>query len=412
MRRSVLALALLLPLLAGCWNRMEIEEGAYVMAIGIDRGRPGSYAITAVIGKPRALAGKEGGGQDEPPVVITTVEAPSLAAATNVLHGYIGRRIQYHHTHAVLVHEELAREAGLPFVDELARFRQIRETAFLIITREPAAEFLQQVKPGMDNNPVKFLEQLTYHSRTGGTLPAESQITAVIALLNAMYEEPVAYYAALSAEASGAEPPHPDREARYSAGNLPRRGGTPIELAGAAVFRGSRMVGVLDGEEVRGLLVLQNRFQGAFDAIRDPGEQDQYVVLHINRGRPTRIVVERLGDRPALRAIVKLEADVVAIPSGIDYSRPDRQDDLERAIEQHVTESITRLIEKTQRWGSDVAGFGRHMVSRFPTVQAWEAYNWPQRYPEAEIKVTVDVRLRRYGLTLSPTHAGEEGMTR
>ena len=59
-------------------------------------------------------------------MVITTVEAPSLAAATNVLHGYIGRRIQYHHTHAVLVHEELAREAGLPFVDELARFRQIR----------------------------------------------------------------------------------------------------------------------------------------------------------------------------------------------------------------------------------------------------------------------------------------------
>jgi len=412
MRRSALALLVLLPLLAGCWNRMEIEDGAYVLAVGIDQGRSSPYAITVVMGRPRALAGKEGGGGSEPPVVITTVEAPSLAAATNVLHGYIGRRVQFHHTLAVFVHEELARTKGLPFLGELIRFRQMRETAFLIVTREPAAVFLEHVHPRFDNNPIKFIEQLTYHARTSGTLPAESQINGVISLLNAQYQEPVAYYAALAADVTGQETSSPERESAFTAGALPRRGGTPVEMVGAAVFQDSQMVGVLNGEEVRGLLVLQNRFQGAFDAVPDPGDPEQVVILHISKGRPSRIRVERLGEKPALRAEVKLEAEVVAIPSGIDYSLPEHQDDLERAIEQHVKETLTRLIEKTQRWGADVAGFGRFAVSSFPTVQAWEAYNWPARYPEAEITVNVDVRLRRYGLTLSPTHASEEGVGR
>lgn len=412
MPRSLLVLLLVLPLLAGCWNKMEIEEGAYVLALGVDEGRGGSLAITVVIAKPRALAGKEGGSPEEPPVLITTVEAPGIAAATNILHGYIGRRVQFHHVQAVFVHEQLAREKGLVFLDEVARFRQLRETAFLIVTREPAAEFLQRVAPELDINPIKFIEQLTYHTRTSGTLPSASQISSFIALLNAEYQEPIAYYAALSAEESGSETISPERESQIEAGVLPRSGGPAVEMIGAAVFRGRRMVGVLNGEEVRALLVLQNRFQGAFDAVPDPGDPDEFIILHVSRGRPTRIFVDRLGEKPSIRAYITLEAEVVGVPSGIDYALPDRQDELEQAIGQHVLQTMERLIEKTQRWESDVAGFGRHAVSAFPTVQTWEAYNWPRRYAEAEITATVDVRLRRFGLTLAPTRSSEERMTR
>src|SRR5690554_5230466 len=62
MRRNLLALLLLVPLLTGCWNKSEIEEGAYVLAAGIDEGQTYPYAITVLIAKPNALAGKDGGG--------------------------------------------------------------------------------------------------------------------------------------------------------------------------------------------------------------------------------------------------------------------------------------------------------------------------------------------------------------
>ncbi|WP_374712703.1 Ger(x)C family spore germination protein [Symbiobacterium terraclitae] len=409
----LVGLLLLLPLLAGCWNRVEIEQGAYVLAVGIDEGKVSPYAITVMIAKPGALADKEGGG-DEPPVLITTVEAPSLAGAQVILHGYVGREVFFYHAQALFVHESLAREQGLPFFDELLRFRQIRETAFVVVTREPAAEVLKKLKPELDKNPIQYVEQLTYHHRNTASLPATSQVSAVAALLNVGYAQPLTYYAAAidqesdairgSVSASG--------RARLVAGELPRRGGTPVDMIGAAAFRGSRMVGVLDGEEIRALLMLQNQFYSAHAAFPDAREPEQFVTVHLSKGRPTRITVERLGDRPAIRAEVILEAEVVAIPSGIDYAWPTSQAELEQAIASQLQETMNKVIARTQEWGADVVGFGRHAIRHFPTVQAWEAYDWPGRYPKAEINTSVRVRLRRYGLTLTPTRASEEGMQR
>ncbi|MEW8977107.1 MAG: Ger(x)C family spore germination protein [Symbiobacterium sp.] len=409
-RRPLLgALLLLLPLLTGCWNKMELEEGAYVLAVGIDEGKGSPYAVTVVIAKPSALAGEKNGGGDEPPVLTTTAEAPSLASARAVLHGYVGRQVLFHHTMVFFVHEELARTKGLPFLDELLRFRQIRETAFLVVTREPAADFLRALKPELEKDPVRFIAQLTYHYRTSGTLPAASQIRAVASLLNVGYAQPVTYYAALVDEGSPAKKGSPDPRVGYAAGELPRQGGIPVEMIGAAAFRQSRMVGVLTAEETRALLMLQNRFQSAYAAFRDPRQPGQYVTLHLRRGRPTRIVLERLGERPAIRAEVILEAEVVAMPSGVDYSEPGAQEELERAVAGQLEETLQALIRKTQEWRVDVVGFGRYAIARFPTVQAWESYSWPERYPEAEVHTSVRVSLRRYGLTLSPTRASEEG---
>ena len=295
-------LGLLLPLMAGCWNRVEIEQGAYVLAVGIDEGKSGPYAITVMIAKPSALAGKEGGGGNEPPVLLTTVEAPSLASARDLLHGYVSREVLFYHAQAIFVHEKLAREQGLPFLDEVLRFRQLRETAFIVVSREPAEEVLRRLKPELESNPVQYLEQLTYHHRDSGVIPATSQVSAVAALLNVGYAQPLTYYAATIDEEAetprGSESP----DVEFTAGELPRRGGTPVEMIGAAAFHGSRVVGVLDGEETRALLMLQNRFYTAHVAFRDPRHPEQYVTVHLSQGRPTRITVERLGERPAIRA--------------------------------------------------------------------------------------------------------------
>lgn len=410
--RPLLGLLLLLPLLAGCWNRVEIEQGAYVLAVGIDEGKSGLYAITVMIAKPGALAGKDGGDSHQPPVLITTVEAPSLAGAQIILHGYVGREVLYYHAQAIFVHESLARERGLPFLDGLLRFRQMRETAFVVVTREPAAEVMKKLKPELDKNPIQYLELLTYHHRNTASLPATSQVSAVAALLNVGYAQPLTYYAAAVDEEAKSRQGLSSDEVRFAAGELPRRGGTPVEMIGAAAFRGSRMVGVLDGVETRALLMLQNQFYTAHAAFHDPRQPDHYVIVHLSQGRPTRIWVERLGERPAIRAEVILEAEVVAIPSGIDYSEPAAQTELEQAIARELQETMNSVISRTQEWGSDVVGFGRHAIRRFPTAQAWEAYDWPSRYPEAEIHASVRVSLRRFGLTLTPTRASEEGMQR
>lgn len=411
-RKALQLLALLmLPWLTGCWNKLEIEEAAYVLAIGVDKGEEMPYSITVTIARPDKLAGKTGGGggEGERPVVLSTVEAPSLAGAVSMLNGYIGRQVNLHHTKAIFVHEAVAREGRLQILDELVRFRQTRQTIFFVVTREKAAEFLQEMDSKLDNNPMRYIEQLTANYRRNAMLPAESQVNAFISRLDVAYAQPFSYYAALVDEEEKDENAYKSTpvEAGFKAGELPRKGGSNVEMIGGAAFRGPRMVGVLTGDEVRRLLVLQDHFRVALCAFKDPKEPEKYVSVQVSRSRPLQIQADLSGPHPRFRGRISLEAEILGIQSGIDYSEAELHDLLERSIARQVEEPMRELIKKTQDWRADIVGFGKHVVGLFPTVEAWEAYNWPERFPDAEFDIDVDVRLRRFGLTLSPVEPVE-----
>ncbi|MFZ5815090.1 MAG: Ger(x)C family spore germination protein [Bacillota bacterium] len=406
-RRAALLLVMLitLPGLAGCWNKIEVEEAAYVLAIGVDRGEQMPYSITVTIAKPANIAGKEGGGKEEKPTALTTVEAPSLTGALTMLNSYIGRQVNLHHARALFVHEALAREEGMVLLDEVTRFRQTRQTIFLIVTRERAAEFLAQMKPELDKNPMRYIEQLTYQYRRSAMLPAESQVNAFVSRVDVAFAQPITYYAALAVGEEKKEETasaSAQAEAGFRAGELPRTGGTNVEMIGAAAFRRQRMVGVLTGDEVRHLLMLNDQFREALCVFKDPREPNRYISVQLSRSRPFWLNADLSGERPRIYGRISLEAQMVGVQSGAAYDEPELQGLLNEAIERQVHESIERLIAKTQTWEADVVGFGRHLIAQFPTVQAWEAYNWPERYPQAEFDIEVVVKLRRFGLILSP----------
>lgn len=180
-----------------------------------------------------------------------------------------------------------------------------------------------------------------------------------------------------------------------------------MEMVGAAAFRRQRMVGVLTGDEVRHALMLQNQFRQALGAFEDPKAPERYVSVQLSQGRPARIQAEISGGRPRLSAVISLEAELLGVQSGVDYSEPELQGLLEGAIARQIKENIEKLITKTQDWETDVIGLGRYLVPLFPTVEDWEAYDWPRRYPKAEVSVDVRVRLRRFGLILSPVEPVE-----
>lgn len=415
-RRGVASLLLLLalPVLAGCWDKVEIEEGAYALAVGVGVGESSRYKVTVSIAKPDQIAGKDGGKGEGKPVVLSTVEAPSLTSALSTLNAYTGRQVNLTHTRALFIDEELARTEGLRILDELLRFRQTRQSIFFIVTRQPADQFLNEIDPLLDKNPMKYIEELTYHYRRNGMLPAASQVNSVASQTNVNYAQPVTYYASLTSnedkkdkEKGGST--SSQGESPFTAGNLPRKGGANVEMVGAAAFRGEKMVGVLDGRDLRLMLMLQDEFRNALVAFKDPKDEDSFVSIRLNRSRPLQLNIDLSGSTPRITGLISLEAEVLAIQSGVDYSEPELQGDLERSMAEQVREPLGELIAKTQEWQTDVIGFGRRLVPRFATIEEWERYDWPKRFPDAEIKIDVRVTLRRFGLTLSPTESNKGG---
>nr|MDA8233335.1 Ger(x)C family spore germination protein [Clostridia bacterium] len=90
---SILILLLLTSFLSGCWDRRELEEQAFVLTLGVDKGTiPSSFLWTFQIAIPRQLAGGQtgggGGGGGQKPSTIISVEATTLFGALNLINSF------------------------------------------------------------------------------------------------------------------------------------------------------------------------------------------------------------------------------------------------------------------------------------------------------------------------------------
>jgi len=404
-----LALALGVLPLAGCWDRSELEERAFVLALGLDRGKGTVLEVTMMIALPKAMAGGDkgggggGGGGGDKPYFLTTVQAPTIGSAVSLVNAAINRRVSLLHMKALFMGESLARESGMYTMDGFTRFRQARQSIMYVVTKGRAADFLKGMDPKIETDPQRFIEQLAYNSRYTGMLPAASQIHTFVTTVSTGYIEPVTYYAALKEEGGDEDATAGLRkEVGWEAGELPRTGGPNIEMLGAAAFRGERMVGVLTGGEIRMILMMQDRFNQGFFAIPDPRQPELFVSAELHRGRPFRLELDLGGDKPRLRGLITLEAELLATQGQRDYTAPHLQAELESAITRELESRIRETIRKTQGMKADVIGFGYQAVRQFPTVRAWEAYNWPDKYADADVEITVRVVMRRAGIRLRP----------
>jgi hypothetical protein len=300
-------------------------------------------------------------------------------------------------------------------MDEFTRFRETRRSIYYIVTRGTASDFMHQMQPVLEKDPQRFIEQMTYNYRLTGMLPAASQIQTYLSAVNTGYASPLTYYAAIKDEGGGGQAgggqsgggQSARAEGRFTSGELPRTGGPNIEMVGAAVFKGEQMVGVLSGDDIRLALMVQDRFQHGLFTMPDPGDPNLFISLDLRRGRGVTFHVDLSGARPRITGLITLEAELLAIQSNIDHTEPERQAVLERYVAGNLRKGIARVIAESQQWGADVGGLGRRAVTRFPTVEAWDAYDWPRRYPDAEVNVDVLVRLRRFGVQLSPPRSSE-----
>jgi len=411
MRRKLISLVVLmlvsLPLLSACWDQRELEQLALVLAIGIDKGKEDTYAVTVLIALPSQMAGagngggSGAGGAENKPYLMLEVESSTIAGALSILNGSIDRRVSLIQTKVLFLSEELARISGMLVMDEFMRFREARRNITMVVTKERASEFLDQIDVKTAKEPSRYFEEFENSFGYTGLTPARSLIHDFVTHIHTRYMEPITFYASIRPEDH--EPSeHADREDPFRAGRLPMRGLPNVEVVGAAAFLRDRMVGVLSGEEVRVVLMVQERFQHSLFVVEDPRDPEYSVSLALSRGRPIRVKIDLRGPNPRVSILVTLEGEIEAIQTLTDYTNPEIHDEIERAVEEKIISAMKQVIKKTQDWGSDVMGLGQHIVGQFPTVGEWEDYDWPKRYADSEFTIETRVKLRRFGLQLSP----------
>ncbi len=452
-RLALLAIALAVCVMSsGCWDKTELEDIAWVQALGADKGPNGTLVLTLEIGVPRnlrgtSMAGTQGSGQQAQNVVIsvaaeTGVEAFEIATIT------LGRRISLRHNTLYVFSEELAREDVRGLMAGLERRAEVRLAAFVAVSKGRAEDVIRLTGSPLEITASRYIQTIIQqHKQTG--LYETQTLHEFIEDMEVGLMNPIAPLIALTASSKsqsqgqggsgqdqsqsggmgssqGGIPPTPKTGERIEpsrvptdpripqsgatsveAGGAPRIGGGPVEFIGTAVFSGGKMVGTLTGEETRALHIVKGDLLNAGFSIPDPMVPDEpRLTLGVNmRSRRTKVHVTRNGEKVEIDVNMNLLVTHLTPKTGVDYSDPRITPVAKKACEQYVKQLVDGVIAKTQKeHKSDVLGFGDPLRHTFGTWPELERFAWQTKYPEAEVRTSVKVTIQRHGLTFAPPY--------
>lgn len=370
-----------LPLLSGCWDRLDPENMAFIMAVGVDPGPSNDFIYTFAVAMPKssnAAAGGDTSGGSDKIVDVFSQEASNLTAALMTSQSYVARRLTLIHSKVFVLGESLARKGIMPVMGEVVRNDEFRRTVNVITTKGRADTFIHSIKPRMEKDINLWFELELDPHNIGAVTPHHSRFhdfivdmeqpgtgaTTILSAARSDIEKGKARIPDGSSE--NRDTAQPMTEDEY-AGEPHRSGETPIDFFGSAVYRGQRMAGFLTAYETVMLNMLRGEFEKTTLEFRDPSEKKLTMSIIMSAQKKPDIRIERRGDEVQVFFKVRMEGDLIGSFSELDYTLPRNQVMLEASVEEQLRERASKMLDKTMhQWSTDCFHIGNRVRRTFP----------------------------------------------
>lgn len=407
----ILIICITMNMLTSCYDANEVDDFVHVLMIGVDRGVSDKWRLTiefpTLKGSPGGGTGGGASGSQEGGDGYTslTIDAPSFFTGIDMLNTSLSRRLNFMHTEVFIISEDLAKSGMLgEFLAPIIRFRQIRRSMHVFVSKGPAMDFIKETQPIVGTALSKNLQIMIKEASITGFF-SHVTLNNFYDQMKSTYRQPIVSLAALNnsenfkkeGEKWGDEY---KTGGEYYAGELPKKGENKMEFFGTAVFDGDKMVGELNGEETRLMQIASGDFGLGFFTMQDPKEPSLIVPFDIRMPQKPQVNIKFDGKIPIIHLKVELEGDLLAVQSRINYEQPELIPVLERAFEQQTKDGLDKLMEKSKVLKTDIFGFGEAAAKKFLTIQEWEEFNWIKQFENAVITTEVKFTIKRTGTML------------
>jgi spore germination protein len=365
--KKIAGFLLMLTLLTGCWDRIEIEDRGFVIGAAIDMpkkeeaeektekekegdNRPkgkARFVVTYQFVIPGKLqggggSGGSGGGNGDAFKNITS-EGETLFEITRGMATRTSRSPFFPHIQLIVVSEEVARSKHFANVlDFFLRDHEMRRGTQVMISKGEAKKVLE-VKPQVEKLPVIYIQSVAQNSHKTARMVAPSRIGDIHEQLLAANSYVIQRIVASKEE---------------------------VKIAGSAVFHGhdNVLVGWLGEEETEGLNFLKGEIKGGLLKV---GVEDNLISYEI-KGVKRKIKVDtRDKDNLTFTITMATEGNIPEALETESWS----DDKVIKNVEKKVGEEIERItkdtIQKLQgEFKTDAIGLGRYLSKEYPDL--WE----------------------------------------
>lgn len=410
LRRVLVTWLALTLLLAGCWDRRELEDQAYIILLGIDRAPGSELFVTALVADVSKLSIGAMTSSVNPPDTlmaarVLTARAATVTQAVHVLNGGMTRNLELRHMRGVVVGESLAREGLEPVLMEIHRHPLARVNVLLAQASGMAYEVISAIRPVGEVNPARVAEGYLLQAKSLHLAPP-IRLHNFLSRLASTGGDPYLPLIAVNPEVEDLRSPL-DRSGPESsvAGEMPRAGGNPVEMVGSAIFRRDRLAGYLNVDQTQMLLAMKGSMGKAYMSFPDPDHPEKPVTMRFQQENFPEVKTSMRGSSPSIHMAIKFEGELLAVPGGTDFTDPAARQRLEQAAGNFAKTTMRQVVDRLVEWGADPIGLGNRYRGRFSSWAAWEAFDWPSRVRDMELTVQTTMRVRRFGLYTGPDSA-------
>lgn len=394
--KKLFPLLLLLPFLTGCWDSLEIEKRATILAIGIDKAEHGALDkedeinhVKIGIGIPeeqmielsvqiaipgRIPLGPQIGGGEKSPVLVVKTVGHTLEDALLNLQQEVADEIFLGHLRLIVMNEEVAKDGLGRFNDYLRRNPQIRRTASLVISKEKASKYME-IKPELERVPSLYLAEMVESLIQLGKFP-ESFIGMFWSILSSKGQEGYLPYFQIKGKAN-------------------------IQINGLAYFVDDKMVGKTKPRQIGAFMAGIGSEKGGYAIFLKIPEMEQAALVRAV-SRKTRVKASLKNGKPHILLKVRYESEMEEVastnPSKVSEEKIKK---LEKEFSRKVAKGLEVLIGETQKAGSDIFGFGEHFRAKLPDYwnkNVGTKEKWRDIYKDLSYEVDITTNIRRIGM--------------
>lgn len=394
-------MALLVPLLAGCWDRLEIEDRAVVLGVSIDKAKRGSdnddvthYSGTmpapqlgmirvavqiALPGRIPLGPGEGGGGASDPKqtVWLIHVDGYTLDDAFMKLQQQVSSRIFFGHLRVIVISQEYAKTGIDNVNDFFRRNSEVRRMAWLMVSKGSAMAFLKAA-PKLERIPTLYLMSTLDEGINMGKFPRD-YIGIFWSNSSKKGEEGFLPYVELREEQN-------------------------VEIQGLAYFKGSKMMGTTKPLQIGSFMAIKGVNPAGYH-VYVMLEGPQRMVMTTTTHRNTKWKASIRDGKPHFTIQIVLEVNIEEkLNKEFKLDQPGVVQQIQDVEVGKAKKLCRQLIEQTQRVGSDIFGFGEYIRAKKPGY--WNAKiktkeQWQETYKDMDFDINVIVNVRRVGMKAS-----------
>ncbi|TCP26624.1 spore germination protein [Scopulibacillus darangshiensis] len=174
-----------------------------------------------------------------------------------------------------------------------------------------------------------------------------------------------------------------------------KKSGDHIEITGIALFRNGKYVGKIPIPNKTFIFKLMSQpFEGGAYEFYLKNNPSAYISVLNTGSKVTYSVKNGNSASPDILIHVKMKAIITEAP--LRSNPKEYINKISKAMEKDIEKQGEQLVEKFQKMSVDPLGLGAKTRSQ---TRGWDFEKWKDHYPNADVKLKVDIQVKQTGIT-------------